>query len=210
MSRESKIILLVTALVVAGVALLITVVNSNQADPATIMEKIVKTDSQKVGTGNVQVVEFGDFQCPACAQAHPDVKRLKEEFASDITFVFRHFPLASIHPNAQLAAEAAEAAAAQGKFWEMHDKIFETQTQWGLLGDPTTIFVQYAGELELDTDRFSKELMDRTYKDKVSADQSDGYSVGVTGTPTFFINGKQQSRFDYDSLKSAIETELQK
>lgn len=209
MSKESKIILLVTAVIVAAVAILITFVNTGKADPTAIMEKAVRDNSHKVGTGNVQVVEFGDFQCPACGQAYPDVKKLKEEFKDKITFVFRNFPLSSIHPNAQLAAEAAEAAGSQGKFWEMHDKLFETQSQWSSLGDPTSIFVQYAGELKLDVDRFTSDITSRANKERISDDQSDGYAVGVSGTPTFFINGKRQSDFSYDALKSAIEAELQ-
>lgn len=207
MSKESKIILLITALVLGGVAILIAFVNMNQQDPSAILGKIVREDSHKVGSGSVQVVEFGDFQCPACAQAHPDVKKLKEEFGNDITFVFRNFPL-PMHANAQAAAEAAEAAGVQGKFWEMHDKLFETQSQWGSLADPTSIFAQYAEELGLDREAFTEALTSRTHKDRVASDQSDGYSVGVSGTPTFFINGKRQASFDYETLKKAIEAEL--
>lgn len=208
MSKESKIILLIAGVVIASIAILIAFVNTNQMEPAAIMEKIVSEDSQSVGEGKVQVVEFGDFQCPACGQAYPDVKRLKEEYKDDITFVFRHFPLPG-HPNARPAAEAAEAAAAQGKFWEMHDKLFETQTSWSMFPDPTSMFVQFAEALDLDKDTFLKDIEDRTYKDVVSQGQSDGYAVGVTGTPTFFINGKKQAKFDYESLKAAIEAELQ-
>lgn len=207
MSKESKIILSVAAVIIAAVAILISFVNTSQTDPAAIMEKIVKEDSHKVGEGKVQVVEFGDYQCPACGQAHPTVQKLKEEYKDEITFVFRNFPL-PMHPNAQPAAEAAEAAAAQGKFWEMHDKLFETQAQWSSLADPTSLFVQYAEELKLDKDRFTNDITTKAHKAFISDDQSDGYAVGVSGTPTFFVNGKQQSQFDYDSLKSAIEAEL--
>lgn len=207
MSKESKIILLITGLVIAGIAILISFVNANQMDPAAIMEKIVREDSHSIGTGDVQVVEFGDFQCPACAQAHPDVKKLKEEFDGKITFVFRNFPLPG-HANARPAAEAAEAAAAQGKYWEMHDMLFETQSQWSSLADPTSIFAQYAEALELDKDKFVEDVTSEANKDRISEGQSDGYAVGVTGTPTFFINGKKQSSFDYETLKSAIEAEL--
>lgn len=207
MSKESKVILLITGLILAGVAILIAFVSTNQADPNAIMQKIVKEDSRTIGTGEVQVVEFGDYQCPACGQAHPTVEKLKEEFDGKITFVFRNFPLPG-HPNAQPAAQAAEAAGAQGKFWEMHDMLFETQSQWSSLADPTTVFVQFAEALKLDKEKFASDIMSRANKDRIDADQSDGYGVGVSGTPTFFINGKQQSQFDYDSLKKAIEAEL--
>ncbi len=208
MTKESKIILGIAGLVIAAVALLITFVNTNQADPAAIMSEIVDENSHSIGEGEVQVVEFGDFQCPACAQAFPDVQRLKEEFEGDITFVYKHFPLPG-HANARPAADAAEAAGAQGKFWEMHDKLFETQSQWASVADPTSIFAQYAEELELDREAFTEALTSSAHAETISDDQSDGYAVGVSGTPTFFINGKQQSSFDYETLKSAIEAELE-
>lgn len=207
MSKESKIILLIGAIVIGSIAILIAFVNGNRMDPNAIMQKVVREDSHKVGSGKVQVVEFGDFQCPACAQANPSVTKLKDEFKDDITFVFRNFPLPG-HANAQPAAEAAEAAAAQGKYWEMHDKLYETQTQWASLADPTSIFSSYAESLGMDKEAFAKAVMEKANKSRISQDQSDGYAVGVSGTPTFFINGKQQAKFDYDSLKSAIQAEL--
>lgn len=207
MTKETKIILGVAGVILVAIAILISFVNSGR-DPAAIMQQIVHDDSHVVGEGPVQVVEFGDYQCPACAQAHPTVQRLKEEYSDKITFVYSHFPLPG-NPNAKPAAEAAEAAAAQGKFWEMHSKLFESQTQWASVSDPTSLFVQYAEELDLDKDAFTEDVQANAYKDRISRDQSDGYAVGVSGTPTFFINGKQQSSFDYDSLKNAIEAELQ-
>ena len=208
MSKESKIILGIAGLIIAGIAILIAFVNTSQLDPDAIMEKIVREDSRSVGSGEVQVVEFGDYQCPACGQAYPDIEKLKEEFKDDITFVYRNFPLPG-HANAQPAAEAAEAAGAQGKFWEMHSMLFQSQAQWSSLADPTTLFVQYAEALELDKEKFANDLTTKANKVRISQDQSDGYAVGVSGTPTFFINGKQQSKFDYESLKKAIEAELE-
>jgi len=207
MSKESKMILGIAALIIAAIVILISFVNSNEADPATIMQKLIREDSRRVGSGAVQVVEFGDYQCPACAQVHPDVKKLKDEYKDDITFVYRNFPLPS-HQNAMPAAEAAEAAGTQGKFWEMHNILFETQAQWSSLADPTSIFEQFAQELELDTDKFKKDITSKANKTRISTDQSDGYAVGVSGTPTFFINGVKQSNFDYESLKKAIEAEV--
>lgn len=207
MSKESKIILGVAAIVVAAMVILISFVNSSKLDPATIMDKIVNSDSHSIGTGDVQVVEFGDYQCPACAQSNPTVEKLVEEYGDKITFVYRHFPLPG-HPNARPAAEAAEAAATQGKFWEMHDLLFENQSQWMPLADPTTIFVGYAEKLGLDKEQFADDITGKVNAEVISLGQSDGYAVGVSGTPTFFVNGKRQNQFDYDSLKSAIEAEL--
>lgn len=208
MSKESKIILAIAAVVVAGVIGLMMMTSSSQLTAAEIMDKIVKEDSRSVGEGEVQVVEFGDYQCPACAQANPAVEQLKEEYEGKITFVYRHFPLGG-HANAFEAAEAAEAAGSQDKFWEMHRMLFESQMQWAGLTDPTDTFASYAEQLGLDVDQFKKELEDRTHREKVRNGQSDGYAVGVTGTPTFFINGERQNSFEYEALKAAIEAELE-
>lgn len=209
MTKESKIILSIIALVLVGIAGLVTFVNGSTGSNSTeVPERLVRDDSHTAGTGKVQIVEFGDYQCPACAQAHPTTKKLMEEYEGKISFVFRNFPLIQIHPNAMLAAQAAEAAAAQEKFWEMHDKLYENQQAWSALADPTSTFVKYAAELGLDEDKFKNDLTNNVYKERIEQDQSDGYAVGVNGTPTFFINGKVQRQFDYDSLKSAIEAEL--
>lgn len=207
MSKESKIILIIAAVVAVGIVGLVGFANSNQMDAAAIMEKIVREDSHSIGDGEVQVVEFGDYQCPACGSAHPTVEKLKEEYEGDITFVYRHFPLPG-HQNAMPAARAAEAAAEQDKFWEMHDKLFEGQQAWSMMVDPTEMFVTYAEDLDLDLDRFRAAMRDESVEEKINQGQSDGYDVGVTGTPTFFINGERQRSFDYDSLKHAIESEL--
>lgn len=208
MSKESKIILAIAAVVGVGIVALMMMVGSSQMSAAEIMDKVSREDSRSVGSGDVQVVEFGDYQCPACAQTNPAVEQIKEEYDDKITFVYRHFPLGG-HANAFPAAEAAEAAGVQGKFWEMHKMLFESQTQWAAMADPTDAFVSYAEHLELDVDKFKSELEERKHKPAVVAGQSDGYAVGVTGTPTFFINGKRQSNFDYDTLKKAIDAELE-
>ncbi|SRR5690606_32034763 len=208
MSKETKIILAVAGVVLVGIIGLVALVNSNKMDSAAVMARIVKDDSHKTGEGDVQVVEFGDFQCPACGQTYPSVEKLKEEYEGKITFVYRHFPLPG-HPNAIPAAKAAEAAAEQGKFWEMYDKLFENQNVWSMMADPTDIFVGYAEDLDLDIKRFRSDMRDERIEKRISEGQSDGYAVGVTGTPTFFIDGERQDRFDYDSLKEAIESKLE-
>jgi protein-disulfide isomerase len=209
MSKESKIILSIVAVVLVGIVGLVAFVNGSSGPNADdIPERLVQENSRKHGTGDVQLVEFGDYQCPACAQAHPIVKKLTKEYEGKVTFVFRNFPLRQIHSNATPAAEAAEAAGEQGKFWEMHDMLYENQQNWSLLPDPTSIFVQYATELKLDTDKFKKDMTADATDERIQQDQSDGYAVGVSGTPTFFVNGKPQQQFDYDSLKTAIEAEL--
>jgi protein-disulfide isomerase len=150
----------------------------------------VGADDHAVGPDDapVTLVEYGDFECPYCGMAHPIVKRARKTLGSQLRFVFRHFPLAEIHPHARVAAQAAEAAGAQGKFWEMHDTLFEHQDALeveDLLG--------YAESLGLDTVKFARDLEAGTFEKRVRDDFRSGVKSGVNGTPTFFING---ARYD--------------
>jgi Na+/H+ antiporter NhaA len=158
------------------------------------------------GDAPVTLVEYGDFECPYCGRAEPAVREIVAEFGDDLRYVFRHLPLADVHPNAHLAAEAAEAAGEQGKFWEMHDLLFEHQD--ALL--PMNL-VGYAGELGLDVDRFTDELRRRVYAARVAEDIDTADQSGVTGTPTFFVNGRrQQGSFDIDTLSAAVRAALER
>jgi Na+/H+ antiporter NhaA len=152
----------------------------------------------------VTLVEYGDFECPYCGQAEPVVRELLAEFGADLRYVFRHLPLEDVHEHARLAAEAAEAAGAQGRFWDMHDLLFTQQgalTIHDLLG--------YAGALGLDVDRFRAELGKRKYALRVERDIDSADQSGVTGTPTFFANGlRYHGAFDIDSLKALVRTAL--
>ncbi len=134
------------------------------------------------------------------------MREIVAEFGEDLRFVFRHLPLADVHPNAQLAAEAAEAAGAQGKFWEMHDLLFEHQDALKPMD-----LVGYAGDLGLDVDRFTDELRRRVYAARVAEDIDTADQSGVTGTPTFFVNGRrQQGSFDIDLLTAEVRAALQR
>ena len=150
------------------------------------------------------LIEYGDFQCPACGAYFPIVKRLEEEFGADLQFVYRHFPLRQIHKNAQLAAQAAEAAGKQSKFWEMHDKLFENQPAWSNSSDAESLFIQYAQSLGLNIDQFKDDLDLNAVEDKVKNDYASGADVGVNSTPTFFLNGKQIKPKDYDEFRNLI------
>src|SRR5882762_4808015 len=136
----------------------------------------------------VTLVEYGDYECPYCGMAHPIVKRAQRELGKELRFVFRHFPLAEAHPHARLAAQAAEAAGAQGKFWEMHDMLFENQQALDVAD-----ILGYAKALQLDIARFTEDLKSGTYAKRVRDDFRSGVKSGVNGTPTFFVNG---SRYD--------------
>ena len=139
-------------------------------------------------TAPVTLVEYGDYECPYCGMAHPVVKRAQRELGNQLRFVFRNFPLAEAHPNARLAAQAAEAAGAQGKFWEMHDMLFEHQQAL-----EAEDIIGYAESLKLDVARFTEDLKAGTYAKRVREDFRSGVKSGVNGTPTFFVNG---SRYD--------------
>jgi protein-disulfide isomerase len=134
----------------------------------------------------VELVEYGDYQCPHCGRAYPIVKRLQEQLGDQLKFVFRNFPLAKIHPEATMAAIATEAAARQDKFWEMHDTVFENQEYL----DKESL-LEMADELGLDIQRFEKDLADPALAEKVEADFESGIRSGVNATPTFFINGEK-------------------
>ena len=132
----------------------------------------------------VTLVEYGDYECPHCGKAYPIVQAVQRQLGDRLRFVFRNFPLAEAHPHARRAAEGAEAAAAQGRFWRMHDMLFEHQHA---LEDAD--LVHYAEILQLDVKRFSRELQEGTYAQRVSDDVLSGARSGVNGTPTFFVNG---------------------
>ncbi|HLI75836.1 MAG TPA: thioredoxin domain-containing protein [Acidobacteriaceae bacterium] len=151
----------------------------------------------------VTLVEYGDFECPTCGQAYPIVKHVQKHFGDQLRFVFRQFPLEQ-HPMAEPAAEASEFAAAQGKFWPMHDGLFENQEELG-----PELFDALAKELHLNPKAMEKALADGEFEDRVTADVEDGEASGVMGTPTFYINGRQHAgSFDAATLIRSIEAVL--
>ena len=156
---------------------------------------------QGPATAPATLMEYADFECSYCGEAYPIVKEIQNRLGSRLRFVFRHFPLATIHAQAEHAAEAAEAAGAQGKFWEMHDVLFENQRA---LDDED--LAQYAAALGLNSSRFADELARHTHAARVREDFLSGARGGVNGTPTFFINGvRHDGSFDLDTLLGAIE-----
>ena len=149
----------------------------------------------------VTLVEYGDFECPYCGQAEPSIRKLLADFG-DLRYVWRHLPLSDVHPRAQLAAEASEAAAAQGAFWQMHDLLLDHQGELG----PKDL-IRYAGQLGLDVDRFTNQLRAHTWRDRVAADVESADVSGVAGTPSFFINGQLHAgAYDIDTLSRAVRT----
>jgi DNA integrity scanning protein DisA with diadenylate cyclase activity len=152
-------------------------------------------------TAPVTLVEYGDYECPYCGRMHPVVRELRERLGDRLRFVFRHFPLDSVHPHARRAAEAAEAAAAQGRFWEMHDLLYENREN---LDDES--LGRYADELGLDVARFEDDLSERRHAPRVREDRFGGERSGVEGTPTFFVNGmRYEGSLELQALLAAVE-----
>ena len=152
------------------------------------------------GAAPVTLLEYGDFECPYCANAAPTIRRILEHHGQDVRYVFRHLPLTDVHPNAQTAAEAAEAAAAQGSFWEMHDRLF-AQQESGL-----SDIYRHAADIGLDLTRFAEDMRRRRYAGRVAEDVRSADASGVSGTPTFFVNGRRHvGVYDVDALTAAVK-----
>jgi len=160
-------------------------------------------------SAKVTLVEFGDYQCPACVVYHPLVKQLLTEFSGKVNFVFRNFPL-SQHANAPISAYAVEAAGLQGKYWQMHDKVYESATDWVASTDAKTIFIGYAGNLGLDMDKFRTDIDSSAVKDKVQKDTNDGNLINISATPTFYINGIKITNLpgSYEDFKKLVSAQF--
>ncbi len=159
-----------------------------------------------LGSANAKVVmvEYSDFQCPACGAAEPTVQEIIKAYGSKIKFVYKHFPLTSIHINAQKAAESSECASAQGKFWEMHGKLFENQNALRI-----SDLKSYAQQLGLNTTSFNSCLDSGAAASAVKADFNEGVAEGVRATPSFFINGRKiEGGQPFDEFKTVIDQEL--
>ena len=141
--------------------------------------------------GKVTLVEFGDFQCPACGTYEPILRQVLADNKDTLKFSFRHFPLTQIHKNALLAAKASEASGLQGKFWEMHDILYDKQEEWGEALNARDFIMMYATTIKLDITKFKSDLESKSLEDKILAEYKEGTGLGIQGTPTFFLNGKK-------------------
>ena len=151
----------------------------------------------------VTLVEYGDYQCPFCGQAYPIVKKIQQKFSKDLRFAFRNFPITDLHPQAEFGAELAEAAAEQGKFWEMHDYLYEHQRYLG----QEDFFLQYATKLGLEREKIKNGIEKHAYFARIREDFMSGVRSGVNGTPTFFLNDRRHNG-DFESLSDAINSVL--
>ena len=198
-ARKVRLVLWILLAAIVGAGLIwYAVFTANKPEPAAVQPvvdaQLVREDSHRLttpATEKAQLVEFLDFECEACRAAEPVVAELKAEFGDRITFVNRYFPLPS-HKNSGQAALAVEAAAQQGKYEQMAAKMFETQPQWGEKQDfQNALFRSFAEELGLDMDKYDATVTSESSKERIRRDIADGKALGVTGTPTFFLNGEK-------------------
>lgn len=160
----------------------------------------------------VVLEEYGDYQCPPCGMLYPALKDIEHEYGKQLQIVFHHLPLTKIHKNAMNAARAAEAARNQGRFWEMHDRLYRNQNMWKDLDDPRPVFIQYARELGLNADRFTRDLDSPEVEQRIASDMQKAASLGITGTPTVLIDGNMllYEKTTPDGLRQGINYMLQR
>jgi len=189
------IIVLAGAIAAGWVVLRSTRDQQNTSTPTPDPAREVKGAEPPHVRGNpnapVTLEEFGDFQCPSCGSYHPELKKIEAEFGDKLKVIFRELPLLPTHEHALMAAQAAEAAGLQGKFWEMHDLLYENQTKWAEQKDLVPVFVDYAKQLGLNPDQFMKDLSGETVTQRIFQDGKRAHSLGLKGTPSFFVNGKE-------------------
>ena len=212
MKKNLKISL---GLILAGVVAVVVAASvagddtENASTPDERAERLVRPDSQRLSVakdGKVTFVEFLDFECEACGAAYPAIEELRKRYGDRITFVVRNMPL---HFNSEVAARAAEAAADQGKFEEMYGRLFETQKQWGeQRTSKQDVFFGFAQELGLDMERFRARYDDPATLERIRRDKEDGRALGVTGTPTFFLNGEKVEISGFDELVQLVDDAL--
>lgn len=207
-TQEVKI-LTVLGLLVAIVMIALVAANSPEEETVvTTDERLIRSDSPTLGEEDapVTIVEFLDPECESCRAMFPVVKDLLEKYEGQVRLVVRYFPL---HFNSALAAAATEAAGEQGKYWEMQEILFEQQPTWGeQRSSQRDKFIEFANQLGLDIPQFTEDLDNEAYQQKITRDQADGTALGVSGTPTFFINGQRIRNVNAEVLESAILAEL--
>jgi protein-disulfide isomerase len=191
MDKKFIIILAVVVLGLGGLFVFAQSKNSKDGTNSSSSNASVSNHSKGNNTKNVELLVYGDFECPACAQYFPIEKQVTEKYNDQIKFTFRHYPLDSIHPNARGAHRAAEAAGKQGKFFEMHDLLYENRNQWVELSNGMPAFEQFATDLGLNIEQFKSDFEAEQTNATINADKKEGNSKDVSGTPTYFVNGKK-------------------
>ncbi len=201
----------IIVLIIGGLIMLVSspsLTTNVTANVAPVSAKDITNGENKAG---VTLIEYSDFQCPACAAYQPLVTQLLAEYKNKIYFVYRIFPLTNIHPNAKISSRAAYAAYKQNKFFEMSDLLFTNQKDWANESDPSGIFMDYTKELKLDAKKFAADMNSDEAKKYVDTSENQALSEGMNSTPTFILNGvKIKNPAGYDEFKKLIENELNK
>ncbi len=207
--KNTLIVLGITVVVLGILGFGIYEVMQNQPGQKTVSQPVDASDHVlgNPATAKITLVEYGDYQCPACGYFHPIVKKLMTEYQDRVLLAFRNFPL-SQHPNAIPAANAAEAAAKQGKFWEMHDLIYEHQNDWSEQGTAADLFRQYAQQLQLNMSQYDKDVASGDVSSRIQHDLQTGRDSSVDSTPSFFLNGIYIQPNGYDEFKQLLDGAL--
>jgi|SRR3989344_2405370 len=212
MPAKTIIIWVIVIVGVAGLMVGLAYLGTRQTAPveALLAIPVSPSDLQKGGANaNATLVEYGDFQCPACAQYFPIVEKIVSEYGDKINFVYRHFPLRQIHPNAQAAAQASQAAAEQGKFWDYYALLYNYQDDWAKLANPDEKFTFFANALKLDMTKFEADKKSDATIKKIQSDLDGANASKVSSTPTFFLNGKLiKAPANYELFKQLIDDEI--
>lgn len=199
MDKRFITILVVVVLAIAGL-FIFTNKKNNSSNNTTNATAKVSNHTEGNTASKIHLIEYGDFQCSACEAFYPIEKQVLSKYLSKISYTFREFPIASLHPNALAAARAAEAASLQGKFFEMHDLLYANQNLWANSSNPQTIFGQLATSLGLNITKFNADFASEAVNDTITADMNDGNKKGVDGTPTYFLNGTKLNNEDIYSV----------
>ncbi|HYH36245.1 MAG TPA: thioredoxin domain-containing protein [Candidatus Saccharimonadales bacterium] len=208
MSKGFWGVIVIIMLIFVGIFALNGQKTADSPDKSTANAKPSEHIEGKGSTG-ITLVEYGDFQCPFCAQYYPTVKQIQSEYSDRIFFQFRNYPLTNLHQNAFAASRAAEAASIQNKFWEMHDALYETQDQWSSMSDASSFFNKLAEKIGLDTTKFKADYGSSRVNNVINADLAAGAKLKVEGTPAFFLDGKKISTTqDPDSFRKAIDAAI--
>lgn len=215
MSKQFWGVIVVVVLIFVGIFALTGKSNNSNGATSTPTQH-----TEGLGQDHITLVEYGDYQCPYCGQYYPIVKQVQQDFNQQVTFQFRNFPLTSLHPNAFAAARAAEAAGLQGKFWQMHDLLYEQNllgqqsngsSTWVKASDPSPFFNQLAQQLGLNVAQFKADSASTKVNDLINADMAEGNKLGVNATPTFYLDGKQVSVGEsVSSMENIIKNEIAK
>lgn len=220
MKKETILLAIIAGLVIIGAIIGANAYRSsvqNERKPTTANSNLIREDSPTIGAADAKItlVEFLDPECESCAAFHPVVKKILKDYDGKIRLVVRYMPL---HPNSVLAATFTEVAGEQGKYWQAQELLFQKQSEWGTKHGPATtpqpnvkaLFEKYAMELGLDLNKLDSAVKENRFAAKLERDRKDGQALGVSKTPTFFVNGRQLARFSEADLRNLIEEELKK